>query len=551
MNGSKNMIMALGASFLFLMFWSNYIAPKPAVVPMDAPVEQQQPIEKSASSPGASAPTPNPSPDSPSPSVEQTEQPAPETVQIDLPAMDATLTNAYGGTVSVQTLHTYKKSLADGAPGQTVIPFALEDQPPLVWMWEAQSTDGQWTKQWNEADVVAQWSQTTSPYRFAYQQGPLRIEKQYTFLEDSYQWMVQVDVINQGNQSLTLKGHPMLDSTQDPTTQNKGGFLSMFQAKKQPVRAISYMREDVERWTFDDLTEEPVHEEGGLMEWAGFSNQYFLMALRPVQSTWVSIDGTATEDQARLTMAYAPRTLNAGGRLSYGLALYAGPKDIDVLEAVTPSMKYAIDLGGWLGGISRFILRALRALYGVLGNYGVAILVLTVVVRLLLFPLAHRQAKSMKKMQLHKPAMDALKEKHGDDREAYSRELMGYMRENKINPAGGCLPLLFQFPIFIALYRVLYNSIELRHAPFVGWIQDLSAHDPYFVLPVLVGITFFFQTRLNPTPVSDPAQQMVMKIMPVLFSVLMIFLPAGLNLYIFVSTLWGIAQQAWVQKAKA
>jgi YidC/Oxa1 family membrane protein insertase len=126
---------------------------------------------------------------------------------------------------------------------------------------------------------------------------------------------------------------------------------------------------------------------------------------------------------------------------------------------------------------------------------------------------------------------------------------MAYMRTNKINPAGGCLPLLIQFPVFIALYRVLYNSVELRHAPFGLWIHDLSAHDPFFVLPVLVGITFFIQTKLNPTPMADPAQQTMMKIMPIMFSVFMIFLPSGLNLYIFVSTLWGIVQQYMVQKS--
>ncbi|MEZ4819867.1 MAG: membrane protein insertase YidC [Bdellovibrionota bacterium] len=189
-------------------------------------------------------------------------------------------------------------------------------------------------------------------------------------------------------------------------------------------------------------------------------------------------------------------------------------------------------------------------LYQWLGNYGLAIIILTVFVRLLMFPLAQKQAKSMKKMQDHKPQMDALKEQYADNKEEYSRALMQYMRSNRINPAGGCFPLLIQFPIFIALYRVLYNSIELRHAPFFGWIHDLSAYDPYFVLPALVGITFFFQTKLNPTPISDPTQAAMMKFMPVMFSVLMIFLPSGLNLYIFVSTLWGIVQQYWVQKSK-
>jgi YidC/Oxa1 family membrane protein insertase len=156
----------------------------------------------------------------------------------------------------------------------------------------------------------------------------------------------------------------------------------------------------------------------------------------------------------------------------------------------------------------------------------------------------------MKKMQEHKPEMDAIREKYKDNKEAQSRELMNYMKQNRINPMGGCLLLLPQLPIFFSLYRVIYNSIELRQAPFFGWIRDLSIHDPYFVTPILLGGVMFYQQRITPSPGLDPAQQTMMKIMPVMFSVFMLTLPAGLNLYILVSTLWGIGQQLWVTKTK-
>jgi YidC/Oxa1 family membrane protein insertase len=168
-----------------------------------------------------------------------------------------------------------------------------------------------------------------------------------------------------------------------------------------------------------------------------------------------------------------------------------------------------------------------------------------------MFPLAQQQAKSMRKMQEHKPEMDALKAKYADNKEAYSRELMTYMRTHKINPMGGCLLLLPQLPIFFALYRVLYNAIELRQAPFAFWIRDLASHDPYFVLPIVLGAVMFYQQKITPTPGMDPAQATVMKIMPVMFTVFMLFLPSGLNLYILVSTLWGIGQQLMVQRGLA
>ena len=238
----------------------------------------------------------------------------------------------------------------------------------------------------------------------------------------------------------------------------------------------------------------------------------------------------------------------AGGAQTYSLRLFAGPKDIGVLEKAGASLGRAIDLGDWLGWIARPMLFFLRWLYSIIPNYGIAIILLTVVVRLLMFPMAQMQARSMKRMQEHKPQMDALKAKHKDDKEGYSSALMSYMRQNKINPMGGCLLLLPQLPIFFALYRVLWNSIELRQAPFAFWIHDLSTHDPAFVLPVLLGISMFLQQKMTPNPTADPTQQTMMKVMPLLFTGMMIFLPAGLNLYIFVSTLWGVVQQYWVQR---
>ena len=281
-----------------------------------------------------------------------------------------------------------------------------------------------------------------------------------------------------------------------------------------------------------------------------------MFALTPVQGRWSSLTARSIppsnpdeKSEAMKFSAHYPLVeVEAGKPEIVKLKVYAGPKDIGRLENVGASLDRAIDLGDWLGPIARPILKFLRWLHGWVPNYGVAIILLTFLVRLAMFPLAQMQAKSMRKMQEHKPQLDALKEKYGENKEAYSRELMTYMRTHRINPMGGCLLLLPQLPIFFALYRVLYNSIELRHAPFILWIKDLSAHDPIFVMPILLGGVMFLHQRMTPTPGMDPAQAKIMKFMPVMFSFFMLFLPAGLNLYILISTLWGIGQQYWVQK---
>ena len=305
----------------------------------------------------------------------------------------------------------------------------------------------------------------------------------------------------------------------------------------------------------------------GDIEWAGFDSRYFLMAALPKQGRWTEIklglisdvSGVQGSTQGEtdlekmlveLHLVYPPRDLAPRGTQDYALDLFVGPKDIGLLEGVSKGLERSIDLGDWLGWIARPILYFLRWLHTFIPNYGVAIILLTVVVRLAMFPLAHMQAKSMRRMQDHKGELDALKEKYKDQKEVYSKELMAYMRKHKINPMGGCLLLLPQMPVFFALYRVLYNSIELRHAPFMLWIQDLSDYDPYFVTPVLLGIAMFLQQKMTPTPTADPMQAKMMKIMPVMFAGFMLFLPSGLTLYILISTIWGIAQQYWVGHAR-
>lgn len=184
----------------------------------------------------------------------------------------------------------------------------------------------------------------------------------------------------------------------------------------------------------------------------------------------------------------------------------------------------------------------------VIGNYGLAIIFLTLLIRVLFHPLTKKSYVSMREMQRIQPQIAKLKEKFKDDRQEQQKQIMDLMRSNKVNPMGGCLPLLVQMPIFFALYRLLYNSVELYQAPFFGWIADLSAKDPYYVMPVLMGGAMFLQQKMTPSATMDPAQQKVMMFMPVIFSFFMIALPSGLVIYILFSTLLQLASQYLVNR---
>lgn len=220
---------------------------------------------------------------------------------------------------------------------------------------------------------------------------------------------------------------------------------------------------------------------------------------------------------------------------------FAGPKAHDLLLGVDQDLPEILDFG-YFSAIGKILLTVLRSFNKIFDNWGVSIVFLTLVVRMLVLPVNITSYRSMKRMQKIQPQMQSLRERYKEDPTALQRETMALMKREKVNPVGSCLPMLLQMPIFFALFSVLGHSIEIYQAPFFGWISDLSLKDPYFILPALVGIIFFIQQKITPTTM-DPAQAKVMQFMPIFFSVMMVSLPSGLNLYTFISTLFGVTQQ--------
>jgi YidC/Oxa1 family membrane protein insertase len=277
--------------------------------------------------------------------------------------------------------------------------------------------------------------------------------------------------------------------------------------------------------------------------WIAMLQHYFLAAWLPKNGTPREFYTKKLDNQNLYTAGVkipAP-AIAPGATATVDLPLYAGPQEQDKLAALAPGLDLSVDYG-WLTVIAVPLFWVLSKIYGFVGNWGIAIILLTVIIKLIFYPLSEASYKSMAKMRVVAPKLQRLKEQYGDDRQRMQQAMMEMYKTEKINPLGGCLPIVVQIPVFISLYWVLLASVELRHAPFFGWIHDLSRQDPYFILPVLMGATMIIQSRLNPEP-PDPVQAKVMKIMPIAFSVFFFFFPAGLVLYWLVNNVLSILQQ--------
>ncbi len=297
---------------------------------------------------------------------------------------------------------------------------------------------------------------------------------------------------------------------------------------------------------FDDIAEAPfsLQQEGG---WVGLSQHYFLSAWVPQTDSMNSYtlrrgdNGQFIGEFVGAALEIAP-----GAAGATGMRFYAGPKDQYTLAEISPNLDLTVDYS-FLWFLAAPIYWLLRQIDSFVGNYGVSIIVLTLVVKAIFYKLSETQYRSMAGMRRLMPKLQQLRERHGDDRMKMQQATMDLYKKEKINPFGGCLPLLVQMPVFIALYWVLMQSVELRHAPFFLWIEDLSVRDPFFVLPLLMGATMFLQMRMSPAP-ADPMQAQIMRLMPVMMTVLFLWFPSGLVLYWLTNGLLSILQQWYITR---
>ena len=312
----------------------------------------------------------------------------------------------------------------------------------------------------------------------------------------------------------------------------------------QPPQAIYYRDGDVERIAAADLREEPVHE--GQFRFAGVNDHYFIAAVVNPGQARVEFRSVVFPDVGEAQLDFVAQTFSFP-QPPQGIQFFYGPKQFDLLQTVDAEFVRAINFGIF-GFLAVPLLGALQWIHAFTGNYGWSIVLLTILINIAISPLRHISVVSMRKMQVLQPQMKEIQGRYAGlkatdpAKQKMNTEIMNLYREKGVNPASGCWPMLLQFPVLLAFYSMLSQSIELRGAVFGWWILDLSQPDPYYVVPVLMAITMFWQTKITPSTM-DPTQQRIMMLMPIMFSVIFLFAPSGLVLYWFVSNLWGIGQQ--------
>jgi YidC/Oxa1 family membrane protein insertase len=333
------------------------------------------------------------------------------------------------------------------------------------------------------------------------------------------------------------------------------GQLQRMEAKEEGQSAFMYTyqggaiyspEDHYQKVSFDDMVDSPLGRDVS-NGWVAMLQHYFVSAWIPPAENAEHFYSKALSGGRYVIGTYSPAvTVPPGetGRLSKGL--YVGPKLQSQLETVAPGLDLTRDYG-WLAVIAQPMFWLLDQIHRVVNNWGWAIIIFTILLKLALYPLSATSYKSMAGMRKLAPRIQALKDRYGDDKQRMQQAMMEIYKKEKINPLGGCLPILVQIPFFIALYWVLLESVELRQAPWILWIQDLSVKDPYFVLPVLMGVSMFAQQKLNLQP-PDPMQAKIMMSMPFVFTIFFAFFPSGLVLYWFVNNLFSIGQQWYITR---
>ncbi|MCH8497676.1 MAG: membrane protein insertase YidC [Marinobacter sp.] len=369
----------------------------------------------------------------------------------------------------------------------------------------------------------------------------ITVTKRYTFERDSYEIDVRYIIDNRSDATWqgNFAGKIVRDTTGDPTSQNTMGFGAYL------GMVLSTPDDPYEKFDFRDLGRSPINQtvQGG---WLAFLQHYFISAWVPNPNQTHQYQTTQRGGLHVMGFVSPATVVQPGETMETGATAYVGPKIIDRLKPLAPNLHRTVDFG-FLFFIALPLFIILDWFHGIVGNWGVAIILLTVLVKAVFFHLSATSYRSMAKMRAVAPQLQRLRELHGDDRQRMSQEMMALYKREKINPLGGCLPILVQMPVFIALYWVLFESVQLRHAPFFLWIHDLSVMDPYFILPILMGISMFIQMSLNPTP-PDPVQAKVMKMMPFIFTIFFLWFPAGLVLYWLVNNILSIGQQWYITR---
>jgi len=370
--------------------------------------------------------------------------------------------------------------------------------------------------------------------------GEMKVEKTFTFHPDKFSFELEVRVHNLGsvplNQNGSLTWYQYVDPAAPVDSYGHDG-------------PVSYIAKSIDRPEVAKMDADKTF--GPDVSWGGFESKYFIASLIPQNPSLTSFRMTKDSSNLVAVGLKGPKnTIPPGQPGLFNYTLYLGPKDYDILKTQNIGLENAIDFGDWLKWLAIPLLVSLKFLYGYVGNYGIAIIILTILIKLIFWPLGNKSYKSMKEMQKLQPLMAALREKYKNDKARLSQESMALYKAHKVNPMGGCLPMIVQIPVFFGLYKALLYAIELRHSPLFWWIQDLSAKDPYYITPIIMGATMFIQQKMTPTG-ADPMQAKIMLFMPIIFTFMFLNFPSGLVIYWLFNNIISIGQQVYINKQPA
>ncbi|MFB3925358.1 MAG: membrane protein insertase YidC [Syntrophales bacterium] len=522
----KRAILAIVLSFVVVMLY-QYFFVKPQVPKQPPPVQTtgQAAVEttKEPVAPPAAA-------------IEPSRQPISEQdVKVDTPLYTAVFTTR-GGALKSFKLKKYRRSLDRNSPPVELVDAKEGINYPLSLTFPDSSINIPLDEVYR-ADVgsVELSGENTGRITFsASYPNKSRIEKVFTFYADRYNFDMEVRFFNSFGQNLSETALLTWNQYIDPKAEEAYGHLG----------PVYYMKNDIH---FEDAKKMETKKLGPDVSWGGFESKYFIAAMIPKQPSLTSLVLVRNTGNAAVVGLEGPRNIIPSGQTGlFNYSIYMGPKEYNVLKAQKVGLEESIDFG-WIKWLALPLLVVLKFLYQYVHNYGVAIIIITIIIKIIFWPLGNKSYKSMKEMQKLQPHINELREKFKNDKARLNQEVMQLYKRYKINPLGGCLPMIIQIPVFFGLYKTLLYSIELRHSPLAFWIQDLSAKDPYYITPIVMGATMFWQQKISPQ-VGDPTQAKLMLLMPVIFTFLFLNFPSGLVIYWLFNNILSIGQQYYINK---
>ena len=539
----KRTILAIVLSVAVVLIYQMFFMKPPVKQPPATPKE----ISQTAKQAETAAPSPAPS------TLTQTgikaAKPAKITsavaerfISVETPLYTAQFTTK-GGAIQSLKLKGYRQKLGEKSDLIELVDVSMGMPRPLTVSFPGSTVDLPAEGMYDSDSKSLDLTKGKESQRLILQQtiaGVMKIEKIFTFHPDRYAIDLEVRVYNLTatpiNQNASLNWNQYVDPKEETDSWSHKG-------------PVAFVAKDIERIEVKKIEGEKIL--GPDVTWGGFESKYFMAAVIPQNPSLTSF-AMSKDNRDMVTVSLrGPKNLIPGGQDgSFIYTLFIGPKDYSILKTQKVNLEDAIDFGSWLKWLAMPMLITLKWLYQYVHNYGIAIIILTILIKLIFWPLGNKSYESMKQMQKLQPKMKELQTKYKGDRQKLSQETMALYKTHKVNPMSGCLPMIIQIPVFFGLYKALLYAIELRHSPFFWWIQDLSDKDPYYITPIIMGGTMWIQQKMTPMS-GDAMQQKVMLFMPIIFTFLFLNFPAGLVIYWLLNNVISIGQQYYINKRHA